>query len=103
MIFLGIGFMVLWLFACVVWAVMSLPGGLMANDSGAFVPERQMAMLAGLAFGQLVVLGAGIPGGMAFFMEERRGTLIWTLLGLLSTGVLIQIASVAWFFTFGRR
>lgn len=103
MTFVGIVFMVLWGLACLVWAVMSIPGGLMANDSGAFSVEKQMVMLAGLAIGQLVVLAAGVPGGMAFFTPETRSSLIWWAVILVAVGVATQVASVAWFFAFGQK
>lgn len=103
MTFVGIVFMVLWGLACLVWAVLSIPGGLMANDSGAFSTDKQMVMLAGLALGQLVVLAAGVPGGMAFFTPETRSSLIWWAVILAAVGVVLQVASVAWFFAFGQK
>lgn len=100
---LGIGAIVLWLGICAVWMILSVPGGLMANDSGAFSPERHMAMIWGLLAGQLLVALAGIPGGLAIFMAERRSTLLWTFAALLAVGIALQIGSVAWFFLFGRK
>lgn len=100
---LGIAVIVVWLAACALWAVLSLPGGLMANASGAFSPDRHMAMLYGLALGQLLVALAGVPAGLAVFIEERRSTLLWTFAGLAAVGIALQIGSVAWFFLFGRK
>ena len=99
---LGILVGVLWLLACVVWAVMSVPGGLMANASGAFSPKRHMIMLAGLLVGQLVALVAGVPLALAVMFAETRSDHLWTFAGLLAAGVALQIGFVLWFFARGR-
>lgn len=100
---LGIGFIVLWLAACLVWAVLSFPGGLMANASGSFSPRAHMWMLAGLLLGQLVAAAAGIPAGLAFFHEETRSSLLWTFGWLLGGGIAIQAIAVVGFFNFGHK
>ena len=103
MTLLGVVVVVAWLALCVVWAVLSVPGGLMANASGGFSPRAHMAMLAGLAIGQLTVAAAGVPLGMAVSWAEGRSALFWTFGELLAAGVALQIGSVFWFFNFGRR
>ena len=102
MMALGIAVAVLWLLLCVVWAILSIPGGLMANDSGAFSIHAQMWMLAGLAIGQLTVAAAGVPLGLAIPWAESRSSLLWTFAALLAAGLVLQAASVAGFFRFGR-
>ncbi len=103
MTILGIAVSVLWLVLCLVWAVLSIPGGLMANDSGAFSIRAQMWMLAGLGLGQLTVAAAGVPLGMAISWTEDRGSLSWTFGWLLVGGIALQVGSVLWFFAFGRK
>lgn len=100
---LGIAVIALWLFLCVAWAILSIPGGLMANDSGAFSIRAQMWMLAGLGLGQLTVAAGGVPLGLAIPWAEDRGSLLWTFAWLLATGVVLQVASVMAFFSFGRK
>ena len=103
MMVLGIAVIGLWLVLCVVWAVMSIPGGLMANDSGAFSTSAQMRMLAGLALGQLVVAASGVPLGLAIPWADDRASLLWTFGGLLAAGVALQVVSVMLFFNFGQK
>ena len=100
---LGIAIMALWTVLCLVWAVLSIPGGLMANASGGFSPKAHMWMLALLAIGQLIVLAAGIPGGRAFFEGAERAPLLWDMAKLAGLGAALQIGAVTAFFTFGRR
>lgn len=100
---LGFAITLLWTVLCLVWAVMSIPGGLMANASGGFSPNAHMTMLVLLAIGQVIVLAAGIPGGRAFFEDADRAHLLWWMAKLVALGVALQIGAVAWFFTFGRR
>jgi hypothetical protein len=101
MTFLGIAVSVLWLVLCVVWAILSIPGGLMANDSGSFSIRAQMWMLAGL--GQLTVAASGVPLGMAISWADDRASLLWTFGWLLAGGVALQVGSVLGFFSFGRK
>ena len=103
MTFIGIAVIVLWLAACVVWAVLSIPGGLMANASDAFSPTRHMAMIWGLLAGQLLVAAAGVPAGLAVFMVEARDDLLTILGWLAGSGIALQVVSVFWFFSFGRK
>ena len=95
---LAVAVVVLWLIACVVWAVMSIPGGLMANASGFYAPARHMTMLAGLALGQLVVAAAGLPLGLSIAFAETRSSHLSTFAGLLAAGVVLQVGFVLWFF-----
>jgi hypothetical protein len=103
MMVLGIAVIGLWLVLCAVWAVMSIPGGLMANASGTFSTRAQMWMLTGLAVGQLVVAAAGVPLGLAVPWAESRSSLLWTFGGLLAAGVALQVVSVMLFFNFGQK
>lgn len=103
MTWLGIAVIVLWLVLCLVWAVLSVPGGLMANASGAFSPRAHMTMLAGLAIGQLTVAASGVPLGMAISMAEHRASLLGTFGWLLAAGIAMQIGAVVGFFQFGRK
>jgi hypothetical protein len=103
MTWLGIVVIVLWLVLCLVWAVLSVPGGLMANASDAFSPRAHMTMLAGLAIGQLTVAASGVPLGMAVSMAESRSSLLWTFGWLLAAGIAMQVGFVLWFFEFGRK
>lgn len=103
MIVVGIGCIVLWLLAAVAWAVMSLPGALMANASGAFSPNRHMAMLWSLFLGQLLVAAAGVPAGLAVFMTESRAALLGWCAWTVGIGIVTQVVSVVVFFGFGGK
>jgi hypothetical protein len=93
----GIAFIVVWLAAAAVWAMMSLMGGLMANDAGRVDPDRHLMLLIVLVVGEALVALAGVAGGSAFFVSSLRATLWWSFAGLLVVGAALQVWA-AWSF-----
>ncbi len=87
----GIAFIVAWLGLAGVWAVMSLMGGVMANDAGRVGADRHATLLVVLLIGEVLVALAGVSGGLAFFLPDHRATLWWTFAGLLAAGAAMQI------------
>ena len=94
----GVAFIVVWLMAAVAWAVMSLMGSLMANDSGSVSADRHMKMLVWLVVGEILAAAAGIPGGLAFFWAAHRTHMLIGFAGLLVTGAAMQVWAVMSFF-----
>ena len=90
----GVAFVVIWLAACGLWAMMSLMGGVMANDAGTVSSNRHATLLVVLFVGEAIVAIAGVVGGAAFFLPAMRATLWWTFAGLLVLGVGAQIWAV---------
>ena len=90
----GIAFIGIWLAGAAVWAVMSLMGGVMANDAGRVAAERHTVLLVVLMIGEILVALAGISGGSAIMVPALRSTLWWTFAGLLVVGLALQIGAV---------
>ncbi len=90
----GIIFIVVWLGAAGVWAMMSAMGGVMANDAGRVDPEHHLLMLIVMFAGEALVALAGICGGSAFFLPTMRATLWWSFAGLLVVGAALQVWAV---------
>ena len=88
---LGIAFTVVWLGAAAVWGVMSLMGGLMANDAGRVPAGTHATLLMVLVTGEVLVALAGIPGGLAVFWASWRAVLLWTFAILLVVGIGLQL------------
>ncbi len=96
---LGMIFMVLWASVWAVWGFMTLFGTLMMNDSGRLPGDAHLAIALAVHGGQVLAGGAGIPGGMAFFMRGKRAFL-WLLFGVLTfIGIVCQVGA---FFYFDR-
>lgn len=98
----GIVFIVIWLTVAAAWAVLSLMGGLMANDSGAVSSDKHGMMLAWMLVGEILVALAGIPAGLAFFLSGHRSLLLWSFAGLLVAGLAIQGWALWSFFSAAR-
>lgn len=90
MIILGVVFMVVWITGHAVWASLSFVANAMANGSGAASAESQMTLIGGMLAGQILCAGAGIPGGMAFFMRTLRARLWWIFATLFILGAAMQ-------------
>ena len=86
----GIVFVIGWLAASAVWTVMAVMGGLMANDSGAVAADRHATLLTIMLSGVAAAALAGVAGGIAFFMQDMRRTLIIAFVALLVGGVGLQ-------------
>ena len=95
----GVVFIIGWLAACAVWAVMSLMGGLMANDAGRMPAERHAALLRKLMAGEALTAMAGVAGGCAIFSSDHRTLLLWMAGGGLVVGICVQIWAMTRFFS----
>ena len=73
---LGLIFIVGWTSVHIIWAYLSLMGGLMANDSGAKSSGSHGAFILGLMAGEALTALAGIPAGLAFFWAPMRKKLL---------------------------
>ena len=89
----GVGFMVLWFAGAAVWALMTLMSGAMANDAERLPADRHTSLLLVMFAGEALVALAGAPAGLAFFWTGARAPLLWTIAGLLVTGLALQIWS----------
>ncbi len=97
-IVLGIVFILVWWGLAAVWGMMSMMGGLMANDSGSASNEKHGALLAWMLLGEILVALAGLPCGLAFFMSAHRSTLLLAFAGLLVGGGAMQAWALTSFF-----
>lgn len=86
----GILFMLAWLAASAVWALIAVMGGLMANDSGAVAPDRHAFLLVAMLIGVVAAALAGVAGGFAFFWNDMRRPLVIGFVALLAGGVGMQ-------------
>ena len=93
----GVILLLVWLAASAVWFVMSMMGGLMANDSGAVSSGAHGTLLLGLLLGQILTTLAGILGSTGLFWPARRRRLLVIALVLLLAGISAQVASFQWF------
>ena len=97
-IILGVVFILLWVAGHIAWAALSFVGSVMANDSGAATSDQHMTLIFGMLAGQVLAGGAGIPGGLAFFIRSKRKLLVWVFAALFVIGALIQIWAFQSFF-----
>lgn len=86
----GVLFMLAWLAASAVWALMAVMGGLMANDSGAVASDRHAVLLVTMLVGVAAAALAGVAGGLAFFWTDMRRPLVIGFVALLFGGVGLQ-------------
>lgn len=99
---LGILVIVCWIsITALVGALMGM-ASLMANDSGAASNHAHLLLILGVGAGELLVMVAGIPGGLAIFWRGRRRLLLWTFGALLVVGVACVGASLMIFFNAAR-
>ncbi|MDB6074121.1 MAG: hypothetical protein JWO89_1761 [Verrucomicrobiaceae bacterium] len=89
-IVLGVVFMLVWWGLAIVWGMMSLMGGLMANDSGSASSDKHMALLWWMFAGEVLIALAGLPGGLAFCLVGHRALLISLFAVLLVAGGAMQ-------------
>jgi hypothetical protein len=87
----GVLFIILWLVGAGAWAVASVTGMAMANDSGAVAPDRHATLFLILLAGEFIAALAGVPGGLAFFWASWRGFLAGAFAVLLVLGAGLQI------------
>ena len=95
----GILFTCLWIYAHVIWAVMSGMANLMANDSGRATGFQWGRLIGGMFIGQMIAASAGIPGGLAFFWRGRRKLLLSLFAILFVVGALCQVSAFFSFFS----
>jgi len=94
----GVAFILVWVAASAGWAVLQMSAAAMGNDSGKLTPERHVALLIAMAIGIALCALAVIPGGLAFFLVEKRSLLIWIFGGMVGAGLAVQATSFALFF-----
>jgi len=94
----GVAFILVWLAASAGWTVLQMSAAAMGNDSGKLTPEKHVALLIAMAVGIALCALAVIPGGLAFFLVEKRALLTWIFGGMVGTGVVVQAISFALFF-----
>lgn len=91
LIILGIVFIFVWLALAVGLGVMMLMPALMVNDSNRLSSDQHLGVMTGM-YGGLLLLGlAGVPAGLAFFWRGCRGRLLGIFVGLLGSGLLVEI------------
>ena len=77
---------------CVFFTRMMMSGA-MANDAERLPADRHPSLLLVMFAGEALVALAGAPAGLAFFWTGARAPLLWTIAGLLVTGLALQIWS----------
>ena len=92
-LFLGLGFIVLWLSGAFFFGTLKLMATVMANDAGVANSQSHLSLIGGVVAGQVLTALAGIPAGLAFFWRTARRKLLWTFAILLAAGLLLQVAS----------
>ncbi len=94
----GVTFILVWLAASAGWTVLQMSAAAMGNDSGKLTPEKHVALLIAMAIGIALCAFAVIPGGLAFFLVEKRALLTWIFGGMVGAGLVVQAISFALFF-----
>lgn len=90
---LGILVMLAWSLPWFLVAVVSLMGTLMANDSGAASSSAHLLLVAGVFAGFFLVGLAGIPAGLAFFLQGKSRVLLIAALGAVVLGALAVLGA----------
>lgn len=93
----GVLLLLLWLGLSAAWFLMSMMGGLMANDSGAASSSAHSGLLGGLVVGQILTTLAGVFGSTGLFWPAKRRRFLLTGLSLLLIGSAIQFAAFHFF------
>ena len=94
----GVAFILVWLAASAGWTVLQMSAAALGNDSGKLTPEKHVALLVAMAIGIALCALAVIPGGLAFFLVEKRSLLTWIFGGMVGAGLVVQAISFALFF-----
>lgn len=95
LVFLGGGFLIVWLGAHYLWSLMAMLGAAMANDSGRLSNTLHMTLTCSVLGGVALCAFAGIPAAMAFFWSGRRKRL-WTIFAVMFVvGAAMQILAPA--------
>lgn len=93
----GVLLLLIWLGLSAAWFLMSMMGGLMANDSGAASSSAHTGLLGGLVIGQILTTLAGVLGSTGLFWPAKRRRLLLIGLTLLLTGAAIQFGAFHFF------
>lgn len=94
----GVVFILVWIAASAGWAVLQMSAAAMGNDSGKLTPERHVSLLIAMAIGIALCALAVVPGGLAFFLVEKRSMLTWIFGAMVGAGLIVQATSFALFF-----